>query len=117
MTSKIQVSEELRHQIGKVQADGFKIYSMIMKTKRALKNPTLHFPDEVILKVCDEYWFHKKEIRNPYAWFLRVLKAEWEQWNARGNMAEHAQYKRDSNPRGGCAMIGDILAKMGASRE
>lgn len=98
----------LKIQFDKIHADGLNIYALMNKAKRILKAPKLHFPDQVLLKVCDSYWLHRREIKRPFPWFLRVLREEWLLYQARSH-----DEGDDTLARGSCAAIGEILVKMG----
>ncbi len=112
MNEKLK-AEEVKNQIEKIRADGFNMYALMAEVRKKCKSPKLFFPDEVILKVCDQYWFQRTQIRKRFPWFVKVLYMEWCAYNARGyeRMSQHNKNSPDN--RGGCASIGAILNGLG----
>ena len=109
--SKI-VNQHLKDELDRIVADGFNIYALIVKAKRSLKNKDIFFPDEVLLKVCDQYWFQRTQIRNRFPWFLKVLREEWMRYNAANNIRESQKYKYTIGPRGGVDSVESILSDL-----
>lgn len=86
--------------------DGFNIYAMIARTKRDMKQPsTWRFPDEVILKVCEAYHKEKPQIKDPWPWFLSVLKRESSLWFSAKSVVQGQEYKKP-----GAMSLKEILA-------
>jgi len=111
----IPVNPAVKAAVDKVVAAGFNLHALINQAKKDMKMQKVHFPDEVILNVCDSYWLYRHGIRRAYPWFLFVLKQEWSQFNARFNIEEHKKYKAEDFKamRGGCAQISSILESIG----
>jgi hypothetical protein len=87
--------EEAKNLMAEVYKRGCNVYMMINKTKKKLKKVD-NFPSEVIIEVCKEYLRYKNfdKIKSDYAWFIRVLIAKSDQWNANRQIAEHQKYKQ-----------------------
>ena len=74
---------EVKQAMDKVTKAGLNIYAMVYKAKQSMKQPKdWRFPDQVILRVCEAYHKEKDRIRQPWPWFIEVLKRESERWNA-----------------------------------
>lgn len=112
MKNKNMVSDELKKELDKIKDDGLNIYVLLQETRRKAKNPDLFFPEKVLMKVCNQYWFYRYHIRKPFVWFVKVLYMEWCAHNARGYEAMSENNKNNKSVRGGCATIGNILQKM-----
>ncbi len=112
-----QVSDELKAELDKVKADGLNIYALMAEVRKKAKSKTLYFPEAVLLKVCEQYWFYRTQIRRAFPWFVKVLYMEWCAYNARGYERISEQNKNKMDTRGGCAAIGDILTKMGIKND
>jgi len=92
---------------------GFNIYAMVSKAKTSMKQPKdWRFPDQVILKVCDAYNKEKDKIKEPWPWFITVLRRESESWFAEQNIAQAQTYKKGS----GALSLAEIL-KQGQRNE
>lgn len=94
--SKAEPSAALKAALDKILKDGLNIYALMNKIKKESKVKAV-IPEEVLLKVCDAYWLRKPDIKKPWPWFGRVLVAEWQDYNARKNIAEHQAVKDDFN--------------------
>lgn len=102
-------NEHLEHCLKTVYANGFNIYALINRWKKhAVKNKyrNLRIPDEVLISICNQYMRYQKTVVNQWGWFVTVLKAECEQFNARQIIAEHEEYKKP-----GVMSLADILKK------
>jgi hypothetical protein len=67
----------------KIKNEGFNIYALINKLKEAIHQPKdWQFPDDVLLRVCAAYEQDKVKIKEPWPWFLKVMKAENFLWHA-----------------------------------
>jgi len=74
---------EVKQEMDEVTKAGLNIYAMVYKAKQSMKQPkNWHFPDLVILRVCETFHKEKDRIRQPWPWFVEVLKRESERWNA-----------------------------------
>lgn len=107
-----EASLALKEELRKVHDSGLNIYMLINRTKRELRNVKAYIPDQVLMKVCERYWFEKNQIRRAFPWFIRVLKAEWTSFNANAQIREHAEYKKDFNSRGGIEALDSILTRV-----
>ncbi len=107
-----EVSFKLREELQRIHDSGLNIYALINRVKRELKSSKAHIPDEVLLRVCEHYWFEKNQIRKAFPWFIKVLKMEWMAYNANTVIAEHAEFKKDDSSRGGIEALDAILARV-----
>jgi len=77
-----------------IELSGFNIYQCINKLKKDKKwRKDENLPDEVILKVCAQYWKQKPDIKRPFPWFTDVLNAEVRAWGAAQSMAQGKELK------------------------
>jgi hypothetical protein len=91
----------------KVYDTGFNIYQLIAKTKKELHwGPDQKFPDEVILKVCEQYFKDKGTIKKQFPWFIKVLSMESAAYQARKNIEENEKAKKEP------VIIGDLLKEI-----
>ena len=107
-------NEEVKKALDGVFKSGFNIYKLINKAKKQLKwTKEQHFPDEVILGVCAAYHKEKDKIKEPFPWFMVVLRKESEAYFAARNIAEHQKIKER-----GVMSLAEILkqAAQGANR-
>jgi hypothetical protein len=88
--------EIAKEKMAEVYRRGCNIYMMINKVKKKLKKVD-NFPPEVIIEVCKEYMRFKDmdKIKSDYAWFIRVLVAKSDQWNANRQISEHQKHKNE----------------------
>lgn len=93
-----------------VLKDGFNIYKLINKARKQLKwTENQNFPNEVILGVCASYHKDKDKIKDPFPWFMVVLRKESEAYFAEKNIAEHRKIKDQ-----GAMSLADILRIAGS---
>jgi hypothetical protein len=90
--------------LDKIYQDGLNIYSLINKLKKESKVGA-EIPEVVLLAVCESYWKSKPKIKEDWAWFQRVLVAEWQKYNAEQNVKEGEAWKK----QGMAQSIKDIL--------
>lgn len=87
---------------------GFPIYALIGRYRKVSRlKPEI--PCEVIIRVCNQYVKYKDSIHNQWPWFLRVLKAETEQYMAEQNVRESAEFKKP-----GLLSLSEILKRASA---
>lgn len=104
---KVKDNPEVKAALDAVLKAGFNIYAMIFKAKVMIKQPKdWRFPEEVVLRVCKAYHQEKDRIREPWPWFLSVLKRETELWHAEQNVKESQAFKQQ-----GPLSLAQILAK------
>jgi len=87
-------SPALQAAIEKVIDNGLDIYALLGKLRKESKVSD-QIPDEVYLKVCERYLEEKVSVKNPWAWFIVVLKKESAQYFANKNIQEHKEYKNE----------------------
>ena len=93
----------LEKALADIYADDFNIYAAINKLKKKM-NRKDHFPDEVLIAVCDSYWNNKPGIKKRWPWFIQAMVTETNLWSN----AQHEAAKPD--PRGPVAQsIKDIM--------
>ena len=84
---------EVKAAMDQIEKGGFNIYAMVYKAKEGIKQTKdWRFPDQVILRVCEAYHNEKAKIREPWPWFIEVLKQESIRWNAE-------QHEKESKTR------------------
>lgn len=109
-SEELKENPKVKEAMDQVFNDGFNIYAMVYKAKTNIHQPKdWRFPDEVILAVCEAYHKEKDKIREPWPWFITVLKRESENWFAEQNIAQAQTYKRDS----GALSLVEILKGVG----
>jgi hypothetical protein len=100
-------NEEVKKALDKVFKTGFNIYKLINKARKQLKwTKDQNFPDKVILGVCAEYHKDKDKIKDPFPWFMVVLRKESETYFAEKNIAEHQKIKNQ-----GAMSLAEILKR------
>ncbi len=74
--------EKLNQKLEQIYSKGFNIYKCLNRLKKERGWPKdFKLPESVLIGVCNSY--HKaKTIRSSWPWFMKVLKAECEQWFA-----------------------------------
>jgi phage replication O-like protein O len=103
-----QENPEVKTAMDAVLKEGFNIYAMVYKAKEAMKqSKAWRFPDQVILNVCAAYHKERERIREPYPWFLTVLKQETMAWNANN----HEQESKTADKRGPAASSMQAILK------
>lgn len=86
----------LKTSLNEVYKGGLNIYALIERLKKELRwSKGQQFPDEVLMRVCDQYWLSRETIQKPWPWFLKVIKEQWYKYNAENNIKEHEQIKKD----------------------
>ena len=71
----------------KIYSGGFNIYRLLNNLKKKIGFPTnFNFPEEVIIKVCNQYFKDKAKIIKPWPWFIRVFAKESEKYHAEKNI-------------------------------
>ena len=90
------VSLKTKEALEDVYKQGFNIYQLINKFKKDAKwRKDQNIPDEVLIKICGQYQKDKDSIREPYPWFIKVLKMESASYFANKNIAEGERYKKE----------------------
>jgi hypothetical protein len=99
------VSSKTKEILDSVYKQGFNIYQLINKFKKdAHWRKDDNIPDEVLIKICEQYQKDKDDIRDPYPWFIKVLKMESASYFANKNIAANARFKKE-----GIGKMADIL--------
>ena len=102
------VSLKTKEALDSVYGQGFNIYQLINKFKKDAKwRKHENIPDEVLLKICQQYEKDKGRISQPYPWFIKVLKMESAAYFANRNIAESAKFKKE-----GIGKMAEILKQM-----
>lgn len=102
------VSSKIKEILDSVYSQGFNIYQLINKFKKdAHWRKDDNIPDEVLIKICEQYQRDKNSIRDPYPWFIKVLKMESASYFANKNIAASAKFKKE-----GIGKMADILRQM-----
>lgn len=107
-------NEHLEQCLKTVYSNGFNIYALINRWKKLAvkrKYRDLRIPDEVLITICNQYMQYRPRIISQWPWFITVLKAECEKYNARQVITEHEQYKTP-----GPVSLADLL-KMASKQE
>ncbi|RLC34436.1 hypothetical protein DRH14_02990 [Candidatus Shapirobacteria bacterium] len=95
--------KELAGKTAKVQQSGFPIYAFLQRVKKKVG----YFPPpKAMIKACQRYLEDKEKIRNAWAWFESVVKAESSSYFADLNIQRSKQYKKEP------ISIGKILNRM-----
>ncbi len=88
-------SAALKERIKRVHAEGLNMSALINRLKKKMGwKPEDHFPEEVLIKVCDQYFKQKTIIKKPWAWFIRVIEAECGIYYAQKNREEGEKFKK-----------------------
>lgn len=90
-----QASPALKAVLDKVYKEGLNIYALINKMKKQTGwKQDQHFPEGVLVRVCEQYHKDKIKIKKQWPWFCRVLIAETERYFADKNISEHKAIKQ-----------------------
>lgn len=104
-----EISEKLKQALDRICKDGLNIYMLINKLKKQIKEDREYmFPESVLLKVCQSYWKYKP--KQPWPWFLKVIKKEAEMYYAQKHIEQNKGYKKLKMP----PVMKQILANLGA---
>lgn len=91
-----QISETLKIALNSLYKQGFNIYALLGKLKKQLHWPKeQHFPEEILLKVCDYYNKNNSAIKNKWAWFIISMKEASKEYFAKKNVKEGAAFKKE----------------------
>jgi len=102
------VSEKTQKLLNSVYQQGFNIYQLINKFKKDAKwRKKENIPDDVLIKICQQYQKDKGRISQPYPWFIKVLKMESSAYFARANVEQSNKFKKE-----GIGKMADILRQM-----
>jgi hypothetical protein len=102
------VSEKTQQLLDSVYKQGFNIYQLINKFKKDAKwRKDENIPDEVLINICQQYEKDKGRIRDPYPWFIKVLKMESASFFANRNVEESKKFKQQ-----GIGRFADILKQI-----
>lgn len=102
------VSSKTKELLDSVYNEGFNIYQLINKFKKDAKwRKDENIPDEVLIKICEQYRKDKDRIREPYPWFIKVLKMESSAYFARANVEQGKKFKKE-----GIGKMADILKQI-----
>jgi hypothetical protein len=102
------VSLKTKELLDSVYSEGLNIYQLINKFKKDAKwRKDENIPDEVLNRICEQYKKDRDKIREPYPWFIKVLRMESASYFANKNIAQSAKLKE-----GGIGKMADILRQM-----
>jgi len=102
------VSLKAKEALDSVYSQGFNIYQLINKFKKDAKwRKDENIPDDVLIKICQQYQKDKGRISQPYPWFIKVLKMESSAYFARGNIERSKKFKKE-----GIGKMADILKQI-----
>ena len=102
------VSSKAKELLDSVYNEGFNIYQLINKFKKDAKwRKDENIPDEVLISICEQYRKDKGRIREPYPWFIKVLKMESSAYFARMNVEQGDKFKKE-----GIGRMADILKQI-----
>ena len=102
------VSSKTKELLDSVYNQGFNIYQLINKFKKDAKwRKDENIPDEVLIKICEQYQKDKDGIRDPYPWFIKVLKMESSAFFAERHVEEGKKFKKQ-----GIGRFADILKQI-----
>ena len=102
------VSLETKEILDSVYSQGFNIYQLINKFKKdAHWRKDDNIPDEVLIKICEQYQKDKDNIRDPYPWFIKVLTMESQAYFAHRSVEEGRRFKEQ-----GIGKMADILRQI-----
>jgi hypothetical protein len=102
------VSLEAKEALESVYNQGFNIYQLINKFKKDAKwRKGENIPDDVLVKICQQYEKDKGRISQPYPWFIKVLKMESSAYFAQLNIKQGEQFKKE-----GIGRMADILKQI-----
>lgn len=102
------VSSKTKEILDAVYSQGFNIYQLINKFKKDTKwRSDENIPDEVLIKICEQYQKDKDGIRDPYPWFIKVLAMESQAYFANKNIEDARRFKEQ-----GIGKMADILRQI-----
>jgi len=102
------VSSKTKELLDSVYNRGFNIYQLINKFKKDAKwRKDESIPDEVLIKICKQYEKDKGRIRDPYPWFIKVLKMESAAFFSNMNEKKGKELKKQ-----GIGRFADILKQI-----
>jgi len=102
------VSSKTKELLDSVYSQGFNIYQLINKFKKDVKwRKDENIPDEVLIRICQQYQKDKDGIRDPYPWFIKVLKMESAAFFAERHVEEGKKFKKQ-----GIGRFADILKQI-----
>lgn len=102
------VSSKTKELLDSVYSQGFNIYQLINKFKKDAKwRKDENIPDEVLIRICQQYEKDKGIIRDPYPWFIKVLKMESSAFFAERHVEEGKKFKKQ-----GIGRFADILKQI-----
>jgi len=88
-------SPVLQTALNKVYKEGLNIYALLNKLKKESKVGA-RLPEEVILRVCNNYTQNKVKVENQWAWFTKAIIGAWEQWNVEQNIKDSDKFKHSA---------------------
>ena len=88
---KINASPALQAVFERVFNEGLNIYQLVAWLKMKSKIP-IDIPEKVLIKVCDQFFRDKSQIKDQWAWFFTVFQAESSKYFAEQNILEAQQY-------------------------
>ena len=102
------VSSKTKELMEQVYSQGFNIYQLINKFKKDAKwRKDENIPDDVLIKICEQYKKDKNSIRDPYPWFIKVLKMESAAFFSNMNEKKGKEFKKQ-----GIGRFADILKQI-----
>ena len=102
------VSLKTKEMLDSVYSQGLNIYQLINKFKKDAKwRKDENIPDEVLIKICQQYEKDKGKIRDAYPWFIKVLKMESAGFFANKHVEEGKKFKKQ-----GIGRFADILKQI-----
>ena len=105
---KEQASPALQAALKTVSKEGLNIYSLINRFKKERGWPKDRLiPEEVLLKICEQYLKNKDKVKEAWPWFIKALELESAQYFAKKNITDHDK----SRSQGIAFSIGDIILK------
>jgi hypothetical protein len=101
-------SSKTKELMDQVYSQGFNIYQLINKFKKDAKwRKDENIPDDVLIKICEQYKKDKNSIRDPYPWFIKVLKMESAAFFSNMNEKKGKEFKKQ-----GIGRFADILKQI-----
>ncbi len=89
------MSDKLEVALKRVYKQDFNVYSLMNRLKKDIGQPKEWcFPELVLLGVCKAYEQDKANIKQPWPWFVKVVKVETALYHAQQNInANKKDYK------------------------
>lgn len=106
-TASPAFSDSLKTVFKEVYERGLNIYALMNRLNND-RHSTEPMPDAVIMRVCMQYLECPSAVKNEWAWFMRVLNAELDLFNANNRIVEHQEIKRAPVARGVAELIKTI---------